>query len=93
MTDKGLKPDWKKVEAILRVLNPIYAEAVRRLQDMVICLAKFLMQLSTIMEPMRRVSDWEWGQEQETAKTENIRHNCTFDVSSQRVGRLIGKRS
>ena len=56
VTDKGLRPDLKKVEAILRMPNPTDVEAVRRLQGMITYLAKFLPRLSTIMEPIRRLT-------------------------------------
>ena len=52
VTDKGLRPDLKKVEAILRMLNPTDVEAVRRVQGMITYLAIFLPRLSTIMEPI-----------------------------------------
>ena len=74
VTDKGLRPDLKKVEAILRMPNPTDVEAVRRLQGMITYLAKFLPRLSTIMEPIRRLTrqdcNWEWGEEQETAMSQ-----------------------
>ena len=74
VTDKGLRPDLKKVEAILRMPNPTDVESVRRLQGMITYLAKFLPRLSTIMEPIRRLTrqdcNWEWGEEQETAMSQ-----------------------
>ena len=74
VTDKGLRPDLKKVEAILRMPNPTDVEAVRRLQGMITYPAKFLPRLSTIMEPIRRLTrqdcNWEWGEEQETAMSQ-----------------------
>ena len=54
--------------------NPTDVEAVRRLQGMITYLAKFLPRLSTIMEPIRRLTrqdcNWEWGEEQETAMSQ-----------------------
>ena len=71
VTDTGLKPDMKKAEAILRMPNSTDVEAVRRLQGLVTYLDEFLPQLSTIMDPIRRLTrqecNWEWGQEHETA--------------------------
>lgn len=86
MTDKGLKPDWKKVEAILRLLSPIYAEAVRRLQDMVICLAKVVR--SAIGNGVKNKRPRKLKIFVTTAPL-----LAYYDVSSQRVGRLIGKQS
>ena len=49
VTNEGLKPDVKKVEAILGMENPTDVEGVRRLQGMVTYLTKFLPKLSTVM--------------------------------------------
>ena len=65
----------KKVEVMMRMANgapnPSELEAVRRLQGMMAYLAKFLPLLSSIMEPVRRLTrqdcNWEWGEEHETA--------------------------
>ena len=74
VTNKGLKPDEKKVAAILQMPNPKDAEAVRRLQGVITYLAKFLHQLSSVMEPIRRLTrqdyEWGWAQEQETSMAE-----------------------
>ena len=74
VTNKGLKPDQKKVAAILQMPNPTDVEAVRRLQGMITYLAKFLPQLSSVMESIRRLTrqdcEWEWAQEQETSMAE-----------------------
>ena len=71
VTDKGLRPDLKKVEAFLRMPNPTDVEVVRRLRGMITYLAKFLPRHSTIMEPIqgltRQDCNWAWGEEQETA--------------------------
>ena len=62
------------VEAILQMPNPTDVEAVRRLQGMITYLAKFLPQLSSVKEPIRRLtrqdSEGEWAQEQETSMAE-----------------------
>ena len=74
VTNKGLKPDQKKIEAILQMPNPTDVEGVRRLQGMITYLAKFIPQLSTTMEPIRRLTrqdcEWQWTPEQETAMQE-----------------------
>ena len=69
VTSEGLKPDFKKVEAILGMENPTDVDGVRRLQGMVTYLAKFLPKLSTVMEPIRRLTkqdvEFKWSEEQE----------------------------
>ena len=71
VTNNDLKPDQKKVETILQMPNPTDVEAVRRIQGMNTYLAKFLPQLSSVMEPVRRLTrqdcEWELAQEQETS--------------------------
>ena len=74
VTNKGLKPDQNKVAAILQMPNPTDVEAVRRFQGMITYLAKFVPQLSSVMEPIRRLTrqdcEWEWAKEQETSMAE-----------------------
>lgn len=74
VTSQGLKPDPKKVEAILQMENPTDVAGVRRLQGTVTYLAKFLPQLSTVLEPIRRLTrqeeQWEWTEEQDKAMSE-----------------------
>ena len=74
VTNKGLKPNQKKVALILQMPNPTDVEAVRRLQGMITYLAKFLPELSSVMEPIRRLTrqdcELEWAQEQETSMAE-----------------------
>ena len=74
VTNKSLKPDQKKVAAILQMPNPTDVEAVHRIQGMITYLAKFLPQLSSVMEPIRLLTrqdcEWEWAQEQETSMAE-----------------------
>ena len=72
VTNKGIKPDHKKVAAVLQMPNSTDVEAVRRLQWVITYLAKFLPQLSSVMEPIRRLTlqYWEWTQEQETSMAE-----------------------
>ena len=72
--NEGLKPDQKKVAAILQMPYPTDVEAVRRLQGLITYLANFLPQLSSVMEPIRRQTrqdyEWEWAQEQDTSMAE-----------------------
>ena len=64
VTDKGLRPDLKKVEAILHMPNPTDLEAVRRLQGMIlIYLAKFLPIVERVRRLTRQDCNWEWGEE------------------------------
>ena len=74
VTSEGLKPDVKKVEAILGMENPTDVDGVRRLQGMVTHLAKFLPKLSTVMEPIRRLTkqdvEFKWSEEQDIAMDE-----------------------
>ncbi|XP_048585750.1 uncharacterized protein LOC116606612 [Nematostella vectensis] len=84
VTSEGLKPDMKKVEAILKMENPTDVEGARRVQGMVTYLAKFLPQLSTVMDPIRRLTrqdvEWEWSEEQDHAMKEIKRLVTTAPV-------------
>ena len=74
LTNKGLKPDKKKVATILQMPNPTDVEAVRRHQGMITYLAMFLPPLFSVMEPIRRLTsqdcEWRWAQEQDTSMSE-----------------------
>lgn len=74
ISSEGLKPDEKKVEAILKMEKPTDTEGARRLQGTVNYLAKFLPKLSTVMEPIRRLTHqdvkWEWTEEHDRALEE-----------------------
>ena len=52
LTAQGLKPDPKKVEAILKLPTPKSKEDIERLNGTVNYLAKFLPRLSHVMEPL-----------------------------------------
>ena len=73
VTSEGLKPDDKKIEAIVKMTNPTDVKGVQRLQGTVGYLAKFLPGLSDAMEPIRRLTHpdvpWQWTDEQERAMT------------------------
>ena len=64
--------------------NPTDVEGVRRLQGMVTYLAKFLPKLSTVMEPIRRLTkhdvEFEWSEEQNKAMDEIKRLVTTAPV-------------
>ncbi|KAK3745273.1 hypothetical protein QZH41_003737 [Actinostola sp. cb2023] len=74
VTSQGLKPDPKKIEAILNMENPTDVEGIRRLIGTVTYLAKFLPRLSAVAEPIRRLTrqdtDWAWTDEQDKAMKE-----------------------
>jgi len=71
LTNKGLKSDPAKVEAITKMPKPRDVEGVQRLNGFVNYLAKFLPKLSEVMEPIRRLtrkdSSWNWSSEQDQA--------------------------
>jgi hypothetical protein len=71
LTNKGLKPDPNKVEAILNMGTPANVEEIQRFVGMVKYLAKFLPDLSDISEPLRRLThkdtEWCWTEEQSQA--------------------------
>ena len=74
ITANGLKPDVKKLEAILQMENPSDVEGVRRMLGLVNYLAKFLPRLATVVEPLRRLTrldcEWQWSEEQDKAMNE-----------------------
>ena len=80
LTPEGIKPDPKKVEAILKMEKPKDVAAVRRLVGFANYLSKFLNKLSDICEPLRRLThkdmEWHWSTEQEDA-FENVKHAVT----------------
>ena len=70
----GLKPDPKKVEAILMMPKPTDVQSVKRFLGMANYLSKFLPHLSTVTEPLRRLRykdvEWHWNEAHEGAFTE-----------------------
>ena len=71
MTSEGLKPDDRKIEAILEMENPTDVKKIKRLQGTIGYLSKFLPGLSSAMEPIRRLTQpdvlWQWTKEQDEA--------------------------
>ena len=65
LTNKGLKPDPAKVEAITKMPKPQDVEGVQRLNRFVNYLAKLLPKLPEVMEPIRRLTrkdtPWDWS--------------------------------
>ena len=78
LTAQGLKPDPKKVEAILKLPTPKSKEDIERLNGTVNYLAKFLPRLSHVMEPLRRLTQtgverhWEDGEEKAFSKVKHL---------------------
>ena len=71
VTDHGLKPDPKKVQAILELPTPTNSAEVQRLQGSVNYLARFLPALSDTFEPLRKLTrkdaEWQWETEHDEA--------------------------
>jgi len=71
LTKHGLKPDQRKVNAILNMKRPEDVQAVQRLLGMTKYLSKFLSELSQMSEPLRRLTHkgvpWNWTDEHELA--------------------------
>ncbi len=57
LTPEGLAPDPEKIRAILEMQKPTDAAAVQRLLGMATYLSKFLPRLSSVVEPLRRLTD------------------------------------
>ena len=71
---EGVKPDPEKIRAIINMERPVDVQAVQRLLGMVTYLSKFLPQLSSVCEPLRRLTDhdavFEWLPQHDDAFTE-----------------------
>ena len=59
LTTQGLLPDPVKVQAVTEMQRPTDVAGVQRLLGVVTYLSKFLAHLSTICEPLRRLTDKE----------------------------------
>ena len=74
LTADGLKPDPKKVEAVLMMPKPTVVQSVKSFLGMANYLSKFLPRLSTVTEPLRRLEDkhveWHWNEVHERAFTD-----------------------
>lgn len=77
LTPAGLKADPAKVEAILDMPTPSDTKGLKRYFGMVNYLAKFLLLLSDMTEPLRRLEDkdveWCWLEQHQAS----IRHRQT----------------
>jgi len=80
---EGIKPDPRKIEAVLKMERPSNVAAVRRLIGLVNYLAKFLSKLSKLCEPLRRLThkgvEWSWSNEQEKA-FESVKQAATSAI-------------
>lgn len=79
VTNQGLKTDPEKVDAILNMPAPEDVTAVSRLCGFVNYLARFLPNLSEVMEPIRQLTrqgvTWQW----------NSNHDDAFNTIKQMV--------
>lgn len=71
LTDKGLKPDPSKVEAMQKMPPPVDKQGVQRLLGSVNYLSRFMPSLTKISEPLRVLTEdnsvFQWQSQQEKA--------------------------
>ncbi|XP_058810974.1 uncharacterized protein K02A2.6-like [Topomyia yanbarensis] len=71
LTSSGVKPDPDKTNSILNIPQPKDVAAIQRFLGMVTYLAHYLPSLSTVAEPLRRLTikdqPWIWSREQNVA--------------------------
>lgn len=71
LSEKGIEPTENKIEAIQSFRQPNSAEEVRSFLGLVNFTAKFIPNVATVTEPLRRLTKsavpFEWGQEQADA--------------------------
>ena len=69
ISEKGIKPNPEKVEAIIKLEAPTSMTELRNVCGMFNYMGKFVPQLATIMKPltdlMKKSSHWSWGKQQE----------------------------
>lgn len=69
LSANGIKPDQKKVEAILNLKKPENPKEVQRLLGMITYVAKFIPSLSQVCAPLRKLIkkgiEWSWTKEQD----------------------------
>ena len=74
LTSKGVKPDPKKVQAITDMQAPKDTTKLQRFLGMVSYLAKFIGNLSDVLQPLRELLqkdvEWHWEEKHEHAFTE-----------------------
>ena len=73
LSSEGVKPDPRKIDAIVNTNTAVDVQGVQRLIDMVKYLSKFLSNLSELCQPLRKLThkdaEWQWTQEREHAFT------------------------
>ena len=71
LSSEGVKPDPRKIDAIVNMETPVDVQGVQRLIGMVKYLSKFLTNLSELCQPLRKLThkdaEWQWTQEQARA--------------------------
>ena len=71
ITDKGLKPDDSKIEAIRNMPSPTNRKELERFLGMINYLSKFLPNLSSVTAPLRELikkeNEWQWLHQHEEA--------------------------
>ena len=71
LSSEGVKPDPKKIAAIVNIETPVDFQGAQRFIGMVKYLSKFLSSLSELCQPLRKLThkdaEWLWTQEQEHA--------------------------
>ena len=71
LSSEGVKPDPRKIDAIVNIETPVDVQGVQCLIGMVKYLSKFLTNLSELCQPLHKLThkdaEWRWTQEQEHA--------------------------
>ena len=71
LSQRGLREDWKKIEAVTEMERPGDLSGIRRFLGMANFLGKFIKDLADICEPLRQLTkqdvEWQWAHEQERA--------------------------
>ena len=74
----GLKPDPRKVEAIIKMDPPKDKEELQRFLSMTTYVAKSIPNYSKVAAPLRilleKSSEWHWSHQQETSFQELVTH-------------------
>ena len=62
LSSEGVKPDPRKIDAIVNMETPVDVQGVQRLIGMAKYLSKFLTNLSELFQPLRKLThkDAEW---------------------------------
>ena len=83
ITSEGLKLDPGKIDAILKMQQPTTVREVQRLNRTVNYLARFLPQLSSVMQPLMKLTrneqPWVWGREQAKAFSD-VHDDASYEI-------------